>query len=83
MLKNNITAINFESILSKEERKKQLLDFISGGVSPPKFLVNISYDRINQKRAVELINLNDVYKQKLNSTTGRKYEQRNKSCQKG
>ena len=27
-----MTAINFESILSKEEKKKQLLDFIGGGV---------------------------------------------------
>ena len=66
MLKNNITAINFESFLSKEERKKQLLDFISGGISPPKFLVNIAYDKFNQKRSIELINLNDVYKKKLN-----------------
>lgn len=66
LLKNNITAINFESILTKQEKKKQLLDFISGGVFPSKFLVNISYDRINQKRAIELINLNDVFKKQLN-----------------
>jgi len=66
LLENNITAVNFESILSNEERKKQLLDFVSGGVSPPKFLVNISYDRVNQKRTIELINLNDIYKKKLN-----------------
>ena len=66
LIKNNVTAINFESILSKEEKKKQLLDFIGGGASPSKFLVNISYDKINQKRAIELINLNDVFKKKLN-----------------
>jgi peptidyl-prolyl cis-trans isomerase D len=66
LLENNITAINFESILSKQEKKKQLLDLISGGISPPKFLVNISYDRINQKRTIELINLNDVFKEQLN-----------------
>ena len=50
-----MTAINFEKILSKEEKKKQLLDFIGGGISPSKFLVNISYDKINQKR--KLLNL--------------------------
>ena len=66
LLKNNISAINFESVLSKQEKKKQLLDLISGGISPPKFLVNISYDRINQKRTIELINLNDVFKEQLN-----------------
>ena len=66
LLKNNITAVNFESILSKQEKKKQLLDFISGGISPPKFLANISYNRINQKRSIELINLNDIFNKQLN-----------------
>ena len=66
LLKNNISAVNFESILSKQEKKKQLLNFIGGGVSPSKFLVNISYDKINQKRTIELINLNDVFKKHLN-----------------
>ena len=28
--------------------------------------MNIAYDKLNQKRSVELINLNDVYKKKLN-----------------
>ena len=66
LIKNNVTAINFESILSKEEKKKQLLDFIGGGVSPSKFLVNISYDKINQKRAIELISLDEVFEKQLN-----------------
>ena len=66
LLKNNITAVNFESILSKQERKKQLLDIIGGGIMPSRFLVNISYDEINQKRNIELINLNDVFKNQLN-----------------
>ena len=43
-----------------------MLDFIGGGILPPKFLVNISYDRINQKRTIELINLNDVFIKQLN-----------------
>ena len=66
LLKNNISAVDFESILSKQEKKKQLLDFISGGVSPSKFLVNISDDRMNQKRTIELIDLNDVFRKQLN-----------------
>ena len=69
LLEKNITAVNFESIISKEEKKKQLLDFISGGLIPPKFLVNITYDKVNQNRNIELINLNDVYKKKLNFST--------------
>jgi len=66
LLENNISAVGFESILSKQEKKKQMLDFIGGGISPSKFLVNISYNKINQKRAIELINLNDVFMKQLN-----------------
>ena len=65
LLKNNITAINFEKNLSIAETKKQLLDFIGGGIFPSKFLVNTEYDKINQKRNIELINLNDVLEKKI------------------
>ena len=50
LLDSNTNAASFEYNLSKQEKKKQVLDFIGGGILPPKFLVNISYDRINQKR---------------------------------
>ena len=66
LIKNNLNTITFESILSKEEERKQLLDFIGGGASPSKFLVNIAYDKINQDRDIELINLDEVFKKKLN-----------------
>ena len=65
LLKNNITANYFESNLYKIETKKQLLNFIGGGIFPSKFLVNSAYDKINQKRNIELINLNDVFKKKI------------------
>jgi hypothetical protein len=66
LLKNNITATFFEAYLSYSEKKKQLLDFIGGGVLPPKFLVNDSYDRINQERNIQLIDLNDYFKKEFN-----------------
>ena len=64
LLKNNMTAVEFESDLSKYEMKKQLFDFIGGGVIPSKHMVNRAYDKINQKRNIELINLNDIFKKK-------------------
>ena len=66
LLKNNITSVNFESNFSKHEKRKQLLNFIGGGVLPTKYLVNRTYDKINQKRNIDLINLNDVFKKKIN-----------------
>jgi len=66
LLENNITAITFEDIISRQERKKQFLDLIGGGVMPSKFLVNKFYNNINQKRIIDLINLNDIFKNQLN-----------------
>ncbi len=66
LLENNMTAVLFENSLSKQEKKKQLLDFIGGGVLPSNFLTNEAFDRINQKRSIELINLNEIFNKKLN-----------------
>ena len=55
----------FEANISKQIKKEQLFDFIGKGIVPSKFLVNITYDKINQKRNIEAINLNDVFKKKL------------------
>jgi len=66
LLKNNITAANFESNLSNAETKKQLLNFIGNGIVPSEFLVNEAYDKINQKRNIHLINLNSIFKKKIN-----------------
>ena len=66
LLKNNTTAAGFESNFSKHEKKKQFLDFIGGGIYPSKYLVNMAYDKINQKRNIELINLNGIFKKKIN-----------------
>ena len=66
LLENNITAVTFESLLSQQEKKKQLFDLIGGGIYPSKFLINVSYDNVNQKRDVRLINLTDVFKKQIN-----------------
>ena len=66
LITNNINAVFFENNLSKQEKKKQLLDFIGGGIFPSKFLVNTTYNKINQKRNIELINLNDFFVKELN-----------------
>ena len=65
LLEMNMTAVVFETNLAKHERKKQLLNFIGGGIIPGKFLVNASYDKINQKRDLESINLNKLVDEKF------------------
>ena len=65
LVKNSLNAVVYEANLSKLVKKEQLFDFIGKGIMPSKFLVNIAYDKINQKRNIEVINLNDVFEKKL------------------
>ena len=65
LLEKNITAASFETNLANHEKKKQLLNFIGGGIFPSKFLVNSTYNKINQKRNIQFINLNNFFNKKL------------------
>jgi len=69
LVTNNLGAVFFEKNMSHQIKRELLLDFIGGGVMPPNFLVNINFDKMNQKRNVEIIRLNDVIKKKLNFST--------------
>ena len=62
LLNNNITAAQFEKSFSAFQKKKMLLYFIGGGIYPTKYLVNKNYDEINQKRSIQVIDLNDIFK---------------------
>ena len=66
LVENGLSAAGLEANISKQNKKEQLFNFIGGGIVPSKFLVNRFYDEVNQKRNIEIINLNDVYKQKMN-----------------
>ena len=66
LLKHSLNAISFEENLSHQEKRKQLLEFFGGGIYPPDFLVNDTFNRINQKRNIQIIDLKQVYKNKLN-----------------
>ena len=65
LIKNNISAAAFEADISRQEKKKQLLDLIGGGILPSDFMVNSSYDRVNQKRDIQIINLNNIFKKNI------------------
>ena len=66
LLGKNMAAIQFEYNYSKYQKKRQVLDFIGGGIYPTKYSVNRIYDKLNQKRDVELIDLNEIFKNKIN-----------------
>ena len=68
LITNNLDAVSFEKNLANQEKRKQLLNIIGGGIVPSKFMVNNIYNKINQKRKIELINLNEIFKKKTNFT---------------
>ena len=68
LIKNSLNAASFENYIRKKEKREQLFEFIGGGIVPSNFLVNMIYNRINQKRNIQLIDLNNVFKKELNFT---------------
>ena len=68
LVENSIDAITFENNMKMQEEKKQLFDLIGGGLIPTNFLINLSFNKINQKRYVEIINLNEAVKNNLKFT---------------
>ena len=80
LISNNLDAVSFENNLANLEKKKQLLNIISGGIVPSKFVVNNVYNKINQKRKIELINLNNIFEKEIKLTDDKlkKYFENNK-----
>ena len=66
LVTNNVTAVTFELNLSNKEKKTQLLNFVAGGIMPANFMVNQTFNKLNQKRKIEFINLNELFENKLN-----------------
>ena len=64
LLENNISVTDFEIRLKKNELKKELFKYISGGIKSPYFIANKLFR--NQTKEIELsyLNLNEVYKKK-------------------
>ncbi len=64
LLENNISVTDFEIRLKKNELKKELFKYISGGIKSPYFIANKTFR--NQTKEIELsyLNLNEVYKKK-------------------
>ena len=59
LVTNSLNANTLENNILNEEKKRQLMFLIGGGVMPSNFLINKTYNQLNQSRELQLINLND------------------------
>ena len=64
LLENNIHVAEFEIKLRKNELKKELFTYISGGIKSPYFIANKTFKDNAKKIDLSYINLNLVYKKK-------------------
>jgi len=61
LLENNLSAPGFESRLKKQELKKNLFDYISGGIKSPYFLKNKIYMHETKEVELDYFDLNNSY----------------------
>ena len=65
LITNNVSAANYEKNLRIQESNKLLFAYIGGGITPPLFLVNETFNYQNKKLNIQAIKLNSLYKNKL------------------
>ncbi len=61
LIKNNLSAPLFEKNISAQEKKRQLLSYLSGGVKINDFMVEREFRKENQIKNIKYINLKEFY----------------------
>lgn len=62
LLESGMSAPAFEQNISQQEKRRQLLTFLSEGTKLPDFLIEIAYQKENQIKTVQYIELDKFYK---------------------
>ena len=61
LLESGISAAMFEQNIAEQEKKRQLLTFLSEGISLPEFLIQKAYVSENQIKTVKYLSLDNFY----------------------
>jgi len=62
LLESSISAPMFEQNIAEQEKKRQLLTFLSEGVNLPEFLIEQEYVNENQIKTIQYLELDSLYK---------------------
>ncbi len=65
LLENGYSAPTYERHIKSIELKGQLLNYYSGGIKLPEFIVDELYKKENQIKEVEFLNLSKIYSKKI------------------
>ncbi len=61
LLKSGVTAVQFETNIQEQEKKRQFLSSLSGGIAIPEILVNKEFKKENQTKQIKYINLDNYH----------------------
>ena len=64
LIENSYSASTYETYLRNIEMKGQLLNYYSGGIKLPEFIIDDLYMKENQVKDVEFLNLSKIYSSK-------------------
>ena len=78
LITNGVTAPNFERSISEQEKRDQLLAFLSSGTSIPEFMTINAFNRENQKKIIEYIDLDKLYNKETKKDEIKKIYDQNK-----
>ena len=80
LIKSGLTAPQFEANIVEQEKRRQFLSLLSGGIVVPEALVILEYKKENQKKTIKYIDLEKFHSKNLPSEKSKKelYE-RNKN----
>ena len=65
LLKNGYSASTYEKYIKSMEIKAQLLNFYSGGIKLPKFMIEDLFGKDNHSKDISYLNLSNIYTKKM------------------
>ena len=79
LISNSLSAPLFETNVAEQEKKRQLLSYLSGGIEIPNFLVQYEFNTENQNKKIEFINLKKFYDKPISDEKISEIYEKNKS----
>ncbi len=79
LISNSLSAPLFEKNVAEQEKKRQLLSYLSGGIEIPNLLVQYEYNKENQTKKIDFINLKKFYEKPISEKKIKDVFDKNKS----
>ncbi len=79
LISNSLSAPLFETNVAEQEKKRQLLSYLSGGIEIPNFLIQHEYNKENQTKIIEFINLKKFYNKSISEKKIEEIYKKNKN----